>query len=74
MEGSRASSKGNCSHRAGLSLNRAAGMISSPRAAHALPHDPRAPRSRGGRGRFDRSAEYFLPVSADTDFVDGYFR
>ena len=58
-------------HRAGLSLNRAAGMIGSPRAAHALPYNPRRPRSRGGE-RFDRSTKYFLPVNADTGFVDGY--
>jgi hypothetical protein len=46
-------------------------MIGSPRAAHALPYNPRRPRSRGGE-RFDRSTKYFLPVNADTGFVDGY--
>ena len=45
--------------------------IGSPRAAHALPYNPRRPRSRGGE-RFDRSTKYFLPVNADTGFVDGY--
>lgn len=46
-------------------------MISSPRAAHALPYKP-APPSVAWRGRFDRSTKYFLPIHADTGFVDGY--
>jgi hypothetical protein len=46
-------------------------MISSPRAAHASPYKP-APPSVAWRGRFDRSTKYFLPIHADTGFVDGY--